>query len=152
MGLEKPFFKGNFFIDTAPLIYFIEGNEKYQKILDRFFSSNQQGLSILYSSVLTLTELLVLPMKLNREDLVEKYELILTQSKYFELIPLDVVIAKLASKLRVKYGLKTPDAIQLATSIHVGCDFFLTNDLGLRKVTEANVIVMDNLHELELNK
>jgi predicted nucleic acid-binding protein len=149
MGLEKSSFKGKFFIDTAPLIYFIEGNKKYQEVLDRFFKSNQQGLSILYSSVLTLTELLVHPMKLNREDLVQKYELILTQSQYFELIPLDVEIAKLASKLRVKYGLKTPDAIQIATSIQVGCDFFLTNDLGLRKVTEVKVIIMDNLHKLE---
>jgi predicted nucleic acid-binding protein len=75
--------------------------------------------------------------------------LILTQSQYFELIPLDVEIAKFASKLRVKYGLETPDAIQIATSIQVGCDFFLTNDLGLRKVTEVKVIIMDNLHKLE---
>jgi predicted nucleic acid-binding protein len=81
--------------------------------------------------------------------LLKKYESILTQSKYFELVPLDVEISILASRLRVKYGLKTPDAIQLATSIHVGCEFFLTNDFGLKKVTEANVIVMDNLHELE---
>jgi hypothetical protein len=29
MGLMKNPFKGKFFIDTAPLIYFIEGNEKY---------------------------------------------------------------------------------------------------------------------------
>jgi predicted nucleic acid-binding protein len=149
MGLKKSSFKGKFFIDTAPLIYFIEGNKKYQEVLDRFFKSNQQGLSILYSSALTLTELLVHPMKLNREDLVQKYELILTQSQYFELIPLDVEVAKLASKLRVKYGLKTPDAIQIATSIQVGCDFFLTNDLGRRKVTEVKVIIMDNLHKLE---
>jgi len=29
MGLMKNPFKGKFFIDTSPLIYFIEGNEKY---------------------------------------------------------------------------------------------------------------------------
>jgi hypothetical protein len=43
MGLENRSFKGKYFIDTAPLIYFIEGNEKYQEVLDRFFKSNQQG-------------------------------------------------------------------------------------------------------------
>ncbi|WP_283773935.1 hypothetical protein [Aquiflexum sp. TKW24L] len=32
-----------YFLDTAPLIYFIEGNPQYQETLNAFFKANEDG-------------------------------------------------------------------------------------------------------------
>ena len=54
-----------------------------------------------------------------------------------------------ASCVRIKckkyQGLKGMDAIHLATAIYFKCDIFLTNDSQLHQVSEANVVLVDNL-------
>ena len=42
-------------------------------------------------------------------------------------------------------GLKGMDSIHLTTSIYFNCNTFLTNDTQLRQVTEANVVLVDDL-------
>ncbi len=37
--------------------------------------------------------------------------------------------------------------IQIAVAILSGCDAFLTNDLALKRVTEINAIVLDEMEE-----
>jgi len=48
-----------------------------------------------------------------------------------------------ATDLRAKYlKLKTPDALHLAAAIESGCDAFVTNDFGLKVITEIRVEVI----------
>ncbi len=55
-------------------------------------------------------------------------------------------LAEKSAELRAKYpGIKLADALQLAASIDAGCDVFLTNDIQLTQVTEANVVYLDGL-------
>lgn len=54
-------------------------------------------------------------------------------------------IAQKAAEIRAAYGLRTPDAIQFATALQAGVTYFLTNDRGLRKFTEINVLVVNDL-------
>lgn len=51
-------------------------------------------------------------------------------------------MAETAAQLRAKYGLKTPDALQIATALEHHADYFLTNDHRLNSVTEINVITL----------
>lgn len=37
----------------------------------------------------------------------------------------------------------TPDAIQIATAIEIGCDEFYTNDVALKKVKEIEVSLIE---------
>ena len=60
------------------------------------------------------------------------------------LIPIDAPIAEKAAELRAKYLIKTPDALQLATVILSVCEAFLTNDKGLRRVSELLIIILDD--------
>jgi len=53
-------------------------------------------------------------------------------------------ISERAALLRAKHGLKTPDAIQLATATHHKADYFLTNDPALKKVKGVKVLVLDD--------
>ena len=51
------------FLDTAPLIYFIEGHSSYQPILSHFFDFNDKGGFSLVTSSVTLLEVLVKPLR-----------------------------------------------------------------------------------------
>ena len=44
--------------------------------------------------------------------------------------------------LRTKYGVKTPDAIHLATAIEHKADVFVTNDRQLKKVKEIVMLYL----------
>jgi predicted nucleic acid-binding protein len=74
------------FLDTAPLIYFIEGTTAYQANLKKFFAAFDSGDFPIISSTLTLLEVLVQPIKLNRQDLVEQYRQILSSASGIEII------------------------------------------------------------------
>ena len=100
-----------------------------------------------FSSVITLTEVLIQPLRLGKNDLVKAYEAILTNSVYFTLAPVSLTVAKQAAYLRAKYNLRTPDALQIASALETTCDAFLTNDRGLLRVTELKIILIDDLDE-----
>ena len=44
-----------------------------------------------------------------------------------------------SAKLRAQYGIKTPDAIQLAIGIENNGSLFITNDKALKKIKEIKV-------------
>ncbi|MDH5365115.1 MAG: hypothetical protein OEW82_08200, partial [Dehalococcoidia bacterium] len=48
--------------------------------------------------------------------------------------------------------LRTPDAIQLATSIVKGAQAFVTNDESLKKVKEIEIVVMREVLESACSK
>ncbi|WP_404987325.1 type II toxin-antitoxin system VapC family toxin [Candidatus Hadarchaeum sp.] len=58
---------------------------------------------------------------------------------------MDAAIAERAADLRARYGLRTPDALQVATALHAGATAFLTNDARLKAVRELEVVLLDEL-------
>lgn len=98
-----------------------------------------------YSSVITLTEVLAQPKRAHNPAVEDEYRDLLLHSRNFNLIPIDYSIAEIAADLRARYRLRTPDALQLAATINIGCEVFLTNDAALQRVTELRVLVLDEL-------
>ncbi len=133
------------FLDTAPLIYYIEENQRYSSVLNKLFLDNSKGEFLFQTSVITLLEVLVLPMRQNEIQLVEQYQNILCNSPSIDIFDLNVEIAKQAASYRAKYGMKTPDSIQVATAVYASADYFLTNDIQLKAVKEIEVLVLDEL-------
>ena len=133
------------FLDTAPLIYFIEGHSTYQTILSRLFDFNGKGGFSFATSTVTLPEVLVKPLREGQTGVARQYRDILTTAPGIEIFDVTPVIAEQAALLRARYNLRTPDAIQLATSIEVGADYFLTNDNRLKMVSETNVVAVTEL-------
>jgi predicted nucleic acid-binding protein len=58
-----------------------------------------------FSSVITLTEVLTQPLKKSRNDIVEKYRNFLLNSKNFHLYPIDAIIAEKAAELRSRHSI-----------------------------------------------
>lgn len=132
-------------LDTAPLIYFIEQNPDYIKTVHEFFSSMDRGEFRVVTSTLTLTEVLVHPLRNGNVRLARQYQDILLNQNYLTAFPICSEIARLAAELRATKNFRTPDAIQIATAIQNGAEFFLTNDMGLKNLPNLKVIILDEI-------
>lgn len=143
MGLIQSLYGKKIFLDTAPLIHFIEESSDYvQKLNELFLPQNNCQF---VTSVITLSEVLVMPLREKKPRLAEQYEDILIQAENFDIYEINIQIAKESAILRAKYTIKTPDAIQLATAKYCSVDYFLTNDLRLKSVKDLNIITLNEL-------
>ena len=131
--------------DTPPFIYLIERHPTYLQVVRDIFARLDAGFLTGYSSVITLIEVLSQPKRTGNIAVERAYSEFLLNSAHLSLLRVDEAIADRAADLRARYNLRTPDAIQLATAIHAGCQAFLTNDLALRRVTDLRVLVLSTL-------
>jgi PIN domain nuclease of toxin-antitoxin system len=74
----KDFDLKTIFLDTAPLIYFIEGHSTFQPQLQQLFKANDEGRFTFITSSVTLLEVLVKPIKDEELQLANQYKKILT--------------------------------------------------------------------------
>lgn len=73
------------------------------------------------------------------------YRTILLQAAHITIVPVSEDIAEEAAQLRARHGLRTPDAIQMATAIRSGAASFLTNDARLPKIAPLKMVVLNQL-------
>jgi predicted nucleic acid-binding protein len=147
MGLVDELRGSRICIDTAPFIYFIEKDPKYLGILRPIFAEIDVGKIDAITSTITLLEVLVLPFKTKNESLAEKYREILLYAEGLTTFEIFHEVSELSSKLRAKYSIRTPDAIQIAVGIIYGADTFLTNDSGLKKVKDIKIVILEDFLE-----
>lgn len=132
-------------LDTAPLIYFIEENPTYLEMTDAFFEAIVRGEFRVLTSVVTLLEVLVYPLRQGNRILAQQYRDILFNEEGLTTIEMSPAIAEVAAQLRATYNLQTPDSIQMATAISGGASFFLTNDARLPSLPGLEVLVLEDL-------
>ena len=132
------------FFDTNLFIYLIEENPIYfnqiNKLIKFLMDNNYQ----IVTSTLTLGEILTKPYKDNRMDLVQEYKIFFSA---IELVELNNEIASIFARVRADYGIKTPDAIQLASAVYAGCDLFATNDDKLSRFDGCRVLLLSEFDE-----
>jgi predicted nucleic acid-binding protein len=131
------------FIDTAPIIYYIEAHPDFGPVAKEVVAAFQSGNLTAYSSVMTLTEVLPKPIESGDEKLARKFADFLKHGKHFTMIEISERIAEAAGKLRGRYPvLKTVDAVQIAAALETGSEAFLTNDVKLKQIIELKVMVL----------
>lgn len=132
-------------LDTAPLIYLIENHAVYLPLVRPFFQAVDRGEIEAVTSTLTLTEILVHPLRRGDHRLAQQYSSILLNAAHVTTLPVSPAIAVDAAQLRSSLGYKTPDAIQIATARSRRAAFFLTNDDALTKAPGLQVLSLRNL-------
>jgi len=132
-------------LDTGPLIYYIEEHPAFLAKIKPFFEAAERNEFRVVTSYVTLIEVLVHPLREGRSELAEEYRNILLQSPALTAVSLDEGIAEESAELRARHGIRTPDAIQLATAIRSGASWFLTNDAELANLPEISVLVLKQL-------
>jgi predicted nucleic acid-binding protein len=86
-----------------------------------------------------------MPIKLEQQHYQQEYREMLLNTEAINIRSVDTPTAERAAHLRAKYGLRTPDALHIATALLERCQAFLTNDLQLKRVTEVKILVLGEL-------
>ena len=127
-------------VDTAIFIYFIEGAPAWLPLIMPLFRAADSGQLELFTSAVTLLEVLVVPFRADNEALAGRYEALLTSSRGVRLIDVTRNQLRRASRLRALTGMRTPDALQLNAAQEAGCAAFLTNDRRLPAVPGLRIL------------
>ncbi|MFA7241803.1 MAG: type II toxin-antitoxin system VapC family toxin [Sulfuricellaceae bacterium] len=116
------------YLDACVVIYLIENVASFSELTRQFLARN--GDAILCVSPLVRMEVIVKPLRESASVLVSDYEDFLATQRW---LVIDDSIFDRALQLRARHGLKTPDALHLATALHHGCVEIWTNDERLNK-------------------
>jgi predicted nucleic acid-binding protein len=120
MGVSRIFW------DTNLFIYLIEEFEILSERVINLHKRMVERGDELYTSALTLGEILIKPLEMGDEALARRYESALLRGAV--IIPFDVEPARLYATIRKDRTIRPPDAIQLACASHARADLFITND------------------------
>lgn len=123
-------------LDTMCFIYVLEANPDFVEVSQSWLALVESGRVVGTASVLTATELLVHPLRAGRPDVAANYATHLRNLPNLDLVPIDLAIAREAAHLRARWGLRTPDALHLASAIRADVDVFVTAD---RQIARAEV-------------
>ena len=113
------------FWDTNLFIYLIEEFGDLSKRVINLRNRMVERGDELYTSTLTVGEILIKPLEAGDEALARRYESALLQGAI--VIPFDVEPARLYASIRKDRTIRAPDAIQLACASQARVDLFITN-------------------------
>lgn len=111
-------------IDSNIFIYWLERNPEFYDASANLIKQVYSGELAASCSTLVLTEI--------HNDSSQTMEAVLKLPNLF-ITPVTKEVAEQAGQLRVKYGLKTIDAVHAASAISSGATTLVTNDVPLSK-------------------
>lgn len=124
------------FWDTNLFIYLIEGSDERARRVAELHGRIRERGDTLFTSALTLGEVLVKPIERGDKDLRERFERAIVSGA--SVLPFDTRAAHRFAEIRKDRSIRAPDAVQLACAAAAGMDLFITNDDRLsRKVVRG---------------
>jgi predicted nucleic acid-binding protein len=132
------------FLDTAPVIYYVEKNPIYLERVKEIFGRLDKGSLTAVTSPVTLSEALVHPMRQKLAAQQQDFVDLIVAGRSVRFVPIECAAAIRAAELRAKYNLSLTDALQISTALTGSCEAFLTNDFRLKKVSEIRIVVSMN--------
>ena len=132
-------------LDTSVFIYQIEANPRYVELTDAISSWLEQPNHDGITSTITMTELLAQAYRGSDESQVNEFYGLLTTYPNLEWAAPNLEIADIAARVRAKYRLRTPDALQAATAVQRQATGLVTNDPIFEQVEAFETVVLDGL-------
>jgi len=136
---------GPVYVDSNSAIYWFEQIEPFASATAPLWEALQESRLHVVTSVLTLLEVLVKPLRDKDDFLIAVYRKVFLETKDLESMEIVKEVLLLAAQIRADCRLKTPDAIHAATALQAGATMFLTNDRGFLKVPGLKVVILDQL-------
>lgn len=144
MGLKEKIKGKQVYLDTNIFVYIFENDETYKESLETLIDSIASTDIKIFTSELTLGEILVFPLKNNDQETVEKYIDIFNDSFFVSLMPTTQSIHIEAAHIRASSGEKYPDAIHIATALINNCEILITNDRGIKTRSDIDILYLDD--------
>jgi predicted nucleic acid-binding protein len=124
-------------LDSAPIIYVIEGNRKYAARFLPMFEAHAAGRLRFAVTTAAVAEVLTGPLRAGDEVLARRYRAVLTS---WQVVDLNLDIAEGAARLRAALTLKFADAIQAASALAINAYALVTHDRDFSRVRSLRVL------------
>lgn len=124
-------------VDSAPIIYVLEGHPELAPMFRPIFEAHDRGLVRFAVTTITLAEVLTGPLSNGDEVLAEKYRATL---KSWFVVDLDAETVESSARLRAALKLKLADAVQAASALAIGADALVTHDRDFSAIKDLLVL------------
>lgn len=128
------------YLDSCIIIYLTEGSAELQERISRRLLLPVDAPPIVVFTDLSRLECRVKPLAAGNATTLADYDDFFASPGYAK-FPIDTTTFDLATELRARHGLKTPDALHLAAAIAAGCDEFWSNDERLARAADLRIRV-----------
>jgi predicted nucleic acid-binding protein len=132
------------FFDASALIYLIEGHEPFaQRVRDALRRLTERDPGTLAAvSRLSWLECRAGPLKQGDTAALELFDGFFARPDLLW-VELDRQVVELATEIRVRHGMRTPDALQAACCLQLGPDHvMLTGDAAFQRVAGLRVFLL----------
>jgi predicted nucleic acid-binding protein len=124
-------------LDSAPVIYFLEGHPKLGPYFAPLFDAHAAGKVRFAVTTVAVCEVLTGPLRIRDDAVVQRYRSVFDT---WQLVDLDVEIAESAARLRASLGLKLADAVQAASALSVNAAALVTYDRDFSRIRSLRII------------
>jgi predicted nucleic acid-binding protein len=124
-------------MDSAPVIYFLEGHRKFAPRFRPLFEAHTAGHLRFAVTTITMVEVLTGPLQAANDALARRYRAILES---WQTVELDADIAESAARLRASLRLKLADSVQAASALAINAAALVTRDRDFSRVHSLRVI------------
>lgn len=131
-------------IDTSLFIYLFEDSPTYSNVATAVLEQVESGVTSGITSTVSLMEVVVKPLQLGNTEVAEYYATIIAGFPNLIVAGIDADVARQAAFFRAIYNIRPADALQLGACQHGGATAFVTNDKRLRRVTEFEIVILDD--------
>ncbi len=124
-------------VDSAPIIYVLEGRAKLAERFLPLFAAHAAGRVLFATTTITVAEVLTGPLGVGNEELAQRYRAVLES---WQVVDVDVQIAETAARLRASLKLKLADAVQAASAVAINAHALVTHDRDFARLTSLRVL------------
>ena len=128
------------YMDASAIIYSIEGLPEFREATLAWIERAEARGSIVTSRLARL-ECRVRPLRDRNVELLGRFEGFFARTG-LELIEVTSDVIERATELRARHGIRTPDAIHIASAVVATADAFLTGDRDLLRHTDLSVRIV----------
>ncbi len=124
-------------IDSAPIIYFLEGHPRFGPRFEPLFRAHAAGRLRFAVTTIAVAEVLTGPLQAADDALARRYRAILES---WQPVALDVDIAENAARLRASLRLKLADSVQAASALAINAAALVTHDRDFSRIHSLRII------------
>lgn len=126
------------YLDSCIIIYLTEGRADLRDRISRGLLATEDTPPTVVFTDLSRLECRVKPLAAGDATILANYDEFFATPGYVKFV-IDTAAFDLATELRARHGLKTPDALHLASAIASGCDEFWSNDERLATAMDVRL-------------
>ncbi len=128
------------YIDTNVFIYFLDRHPVYFETASRFLAACAARQMFATTGDAAVAEVMVGPYRRDDPALVTRFRRFFAQPHFLTIAAHDATVFDAAAVLVARKRLKFIDALHVATALHAGCPFFITNDTAIKSNDNLEVV------------